>query len=243
MRIFAIFCALLVWSFEASAQPQGGALEFDHVWIVVSPGAPEREAFERAGFRVAPARPREGLGVSSVSIELLNAAIELVWVDPSVPVARGNEQFVERLRSGASPIAVALRRTAGSADRLPFESWPVTTPSGMIEVLTPRAQTKAVNVFVVPHAIARSEAAAAEAIANNTLPAALYQHPNGAQRITKVSIAAPSRALLPTVAQKIGDANLEFVEGPEWLVEITLDGGMKTRSRDFGPALPLVIHF
>src|SRR5260370_22660118 len=65
-------------------------LEFDHVWIVVTRDAPERAALERAGLTISPNVNRnDGQGTASVSAEIFNGYIELMWPDPTVSVAAG----------------------------------------------------------------------------------------------------------------------------------------------------------
>ena len=50
-------------------------VELDHFSLWVSPGAPERAAFEKLGFRIAPAINRhEGQGTASCTIEFWNGA-------------------------------------------------------------------------------------------------------------------------------------------------------------------------
>src|SRR3982750_4638210 len=64
-----------------------GAFEIDHLWIAVSPGAPERTALEQAGFQVAAkVNSHAGQGTSSVTVELDNGFLELIYADPAVPV-------------------------------------------------------------------------------------------------------------------------------------------------------------
>jgi hypothetical protein len=53
-------------------------LTLSHCWIVVSTGAPERTALEKAGFRIAPTVNRhDGQGTASITVELLNGFLEL----------------------------------------------------------------------------------------------------------------------------------------------------------------------
>ena len=71
----------------ASSEPQ---LEFDHVWIVVTRDAPEHAALERAGLKISPdVNHHDGQGTASISAEVLNAHIELIWPDPTVSVSQG----------------------------------------------------------------------------------------------------------------------------------------------------------
>ena len=85
---------------DAGAAPAPGRFEVDHVWIVVSPGAPERSALERLGLIVAPGiNEHTGQGTASVTFELTNAFIELVWVDPAARMAPGLDRKSTRLNS------------------------------------------------------------------------------------------------------------------------------------------------
>jgi hypothetical protein len=106
-------------------------LTLSHAFIVVTTGAPERRALEKAGFRIAPTVNRhDGQGTASVTAELLNGFLELTYPDPTVPVSpalqAGAEKF--RLRSawretGYSPIAIAFDRTPATPEKFPFPTW------------------------------------------------------------------------------------------------------------------------
>jgi hypothetical protein len=101
-------------------------LEFDHLWIMVTQNAPERSALERAGFLISPDLNRhDGLGTASVTVEFENSYLELLWLDPTVPISPGLERAVEKFRqrtlwrtSGWCPIAIGFRRTASSSEAL-----------------------------------------------------------------------------------------------------------------------------
>jgi len=100
MRKTILLIGLALLPFTASPQGATPNLEFDHVWIVVSPDAPERAALERAGFRVSPnVNHNDGQGTSSISVEFQNSYIELMWPDPKVAVASGREAVVEKFRN------------------------------------------------------------------------------------------------------------------------------------------------
>src|SRR5258705_11443232 len=103
-------------------------LEFDHVMIHVAPGAPERAALERAGFRIAPdVNHHEGQGSASITVEFENCFLELVWRDDSVSVAPELARIAQRFQrqgawrtSGWSPFRIGLRRSSSGPDSLPF---------------------------------------------------------------------------------------------------------------------------
>src|SRR5215831_10741647 len=83
----------IVVSLARATVPTGASvpgIELDHVWIMVSPDAPERSALERAGFEISKdVNHHEGTGTSSITVEFENTYLELVWPDPKVPVSSG----------------------------------------------------------------------------------------------------------------------------------------------------------
>src|SRR5215468_11127753 len=101
MLLRAVACLLVVGcggdpgrgAAQAPEAPRGPpTFEVDHVWIVASPGAPERTALERAGFQVAAkVNQHEGQGTASVTVELDNGFLELLYVDDAVSIAPGRE--------------------------------------------------------------------------------------------------------------------------------------------------------
>ena len=133
--------ALIAFACVGATAVGAPELEFDHVWIVVSRDAHERAALERAGLKILPNVNRnDGQGTASVSAEFLNAYIELIWPDPTVPVAPGAERGVEKFKnrmnwrtSGWSSIGIALHRT-GPSTKLPFPIWSI-APIGCLREL------------------------------------------------------------------------------------------------------------
>jgi hypothetical protein len=254
MRHFPRLIACLGLFVSVSRAVAAADLEFDHVWIVVSRDAPERLALERAGFKISPNINRnDGQGTASVSTEFFNAYIELMWPDPTVPVAPGAERGVEKFKnrmnwrtSGWSPIGIALHRT-GPNTTLPFPTWsiaPEWMPTGSaIEILTPRDDTKSPSFFIEPPALAVKEEANRK-LPENDPRRASFQHPIGVERITAIRIVRP-KAYQPispfTYLEKAGVLKSE--EGNEWAVDVTFDHGRKAQTKDFRPDLPLIIHY
>ena len=223
----------------ASAPPRQ-KLQFDHIWLFVQAGAPERAAFEKAGFVVDPQVSRhDGQGTASVSVEFDDGYIELMWLDTSVNVVPEAQRAVEKFRqrtawrtSGWSPFGINLSPTTpGDIPTLPFPTWDINMPwmdGSFIRILTARDDTASPSVSIHPKATHQ--------------PA--DPHPNGTKRISHVRIVAPpGYKPVPAMlyAQQIGA--IELGTGNEWLAEITLDGGRKRVTRDLRPDLPLVIKY
>jgi hypothetical protein len=232
----------------AAASPTPSHLEPDHVWIMVSPNAPERTALERAGFQISPDLNRhEGQGTASVTSEFENFYLELMWPDATVPVAPGLERAAEKFRqrmlwrtSGWCPIGMGFRRTTQAEVNLPFSTWSVTAPwlpaGSSIVMLTPRDDTHSPSVFITPSALTDTHEQAARA--------ARFHHPIGVRRLTAIRLLLP-KAYQPieplTYLQKSHLLGVEQGEG--WLVELTFDGGKGKKTKDLRPELPLVIRY
>lgn len=241
-------------AFGFSANP---TLEFDHAWIMVTAGAPERTALEKAGFKISPnVNHHEGQGTSSVTAEFQNSFLELMWPDPNVSVAPGREAAVEKFRqrmlwrsSGWCPIGIGLRRAvAADTTPMPFPTWTISLPwmppgSG-IEMLTARDDTKSPSLFIPPRSLEVNESANREKIRRGAAEASMFAHPNKLQRITAIRLVSP-KTYKPveaiTYLEKAGV--FELRPGQEWLLELTFDNGKKRETKDLRPDLPLIVHY
>ena len=247
------FALLLVVPRAHAATPN---LQFDHVWIVVHPDAPERAALERAGFRISPdVNHHDGQGTSSITAEFQNSYIELMWPDQKVSVAPGREAVVDKFRNrmlwrttGWCPIGIGLHRTSADNDPFPFPTWTINMPwmpaDSRIEILTARDDTKSPSFFVEPRALAVDEVKNRVAIQNKSPDAAIFHHPLGVQRVTGVHLVSPGAyqpAPAVTYLEKLGVVSVQ--PGKEWLLELTFDDGKQGKSKDLRPNLPLVIRY
>jgi hypothetical protein len=228
--------------------PHTPTFEVDHLWIVASPGAPERTAFEQAGFQVAPkVNQHDGQGTASVTVELDNGFLELMYVDDAVPVGpaleRVTAQFKQRAAwrtSGYSPLGIGVRRLAGAPDVFPFPTFKVTAPwisdGKFIEILSPRDTPAVLRLFVPAHPSIGPDA--------DPVDPATRIHPNKTHRLTAVRVIAPSADALPPAARFLADHGAAtFDVGTEWLLEVTLDDGDQRITRDLRPTLPLLIRY
>jgi Glyoxalase-like domain len=242
----ALFLALAgIHAEPAVAQSK---IEFDHIWVTVSPNAPERTALERAGFQISPDINRhDGQGTASITVEFQNSYLELIWPDSTVSVEPGLERAAEKFRqrmlwrsSGWCPIGVGLRRTAPTKEPLPFSTWSWTAdwmPKGSaMEMLTPRDDTRSPALFLEPQALTNGD--------EQLKRASRFHHSIGVQRITSVRLISP-KTYKPIEAlaflQKHGVLKNE--SGDEWLAELTFDGGKEHRTKDLRPDLPLVVRY
>ena len=247
-------CGLLSAAWGMSLAADAPPLHLTHGWIVVKTGAPERVALQKAGFRIAPTVNRhEGQGTASITVELLNGFVELMYPDPDVPVAPELKAGAEKFRlksawreSGYSPFGIVFDRTPTTPKPLPFPTWTVSADwmdqGTFIEMMTPRELPRAVSLSISSHASSTNETEN-EALARDPVKGRMFLHPNGARRLTGMRVTAPGAEFLPPAAGWIaGQGLMKFDVGKEWLLEVTLDNGRQGATRDLRPELPLVIR-
>jgi hypothetical protein len=245
-----MFVAPVGPTFATEAPP----LTLSHGWIVVATGARERSALEKAGLRIAPTVNRhEGQGTASVTVELLNGFLELIYPDPAVPVSLASQAGAEKFRrksawreTGYSPFGIVFDRTPATPEKFPFATWRVSADwmgkGTFIEMMTPKEMPRAVSLSISSHpATPESEN---EVLARDPVKGAMFLHPNGARRLTGMRVVAPSADRLPPAASYIADHGLvKFDVGSRWLLDVTLDGGKQGVTRNLEPDLPMVIHY
>ena len=208
---------------------------------MVTTGAPERAALEKAGFQIAPTVNRhDGQGTASVTVELENGFLELIYPDPTVPVSPALKAGAEKFRvksawrtNGSSPLGIVFDRTGATPQTFPFPTWKVSAEwmdkGTFIEMLTPREMPKAVSLSISSHVFRQTET---------------VSHPNGARRLTALLVVAPSADALPPATSYIASKGLmKFDVGSEWLLDVTLDNGAQRVTKDLRPDLPMVIHY
>jgi len=230
----------------SSATTQPG-LELDHVWLMVSPDAPEREVLTRAGFQISPDTNRhDGQGTASMTVEFENAYLELMWPDSTVTVEPDLERAAEKFRqrmlwrtSGWCPIGVGFRRTGASNDPWPFPTWSWSAewmPKGSVmEMLTPRDDTRSPALFIEPWVLTDTAEQAARG--------SRYRHSLGVHRVSAIRLISP-RSYQPIAS--LGYLRerhlLTLATGDQWIIEMTFDEGAAGQSKDLRPDLPLVVR-
>lgn len=230
-------------------------LTLSRAWLVVTPGAPERNALEQAGFRIAPTVNRhDGQGTASITVELFNGFLELMYPDPTVPVSPALQAGAEKFRlksawreTGYSPIGVVFDRTAMTPEKFPFATWRVSVDwmekGTFIEILTPKEMPKAVSLSISSHSENTSESEN-EKLAGDPAKGAMFLHPNGARRLTGLRVVAPSPENFPPAAAYLAEHKLaRFDVGEHWLLDVTLDNGKQGVIKTLEPTLPMVIRY
>lgn len=241
-------CIVMILDAEGNAQRT--RLDVDHVFIMVPRDASsESQLLRNHGFVVDTTRNRHvGQGTASRGVYFGNAYIELLWADPDVRIDDDESRaFAERVarasnwkQSTISPFGVGVRRVnAGDSITAPHQrhtaAW--MRPGTVMEILTPKGEPNAFELFVVPEYMA--------------VPAWIgglrekrphyLAHSTGAQSITAVEIRGPA-SHRPHALSAVEVAQLRFTEADEALLVIELDGGVKGKTVDLRPGLPVVVR-
>jgi hypothetical protein len=251
VRFAGLLAASIAPTFAADTPP----LTLSHAWIVVTTGARERTALEKAGFRIAPTVNRhEGQGTASVTVELLNGFLELIYPDPTVPVSSALQAGAEKFRlksawreTGYSPIGIVFDRSPATPEKFPFATWRVSADwmekGTFIEMMTPKEMPKAVSLSISSHPTSTRESEN-QMLARDSVKGAMFLHPNGARRLTGLRVVTPSADGFPPAASYIaGHGLVKFDVGSRWLLDVTLDNGGQGVTKDLEPDLPMVIHY
>jgi Glyoxalase-like domain len=230
------------------------AVELDHVYIWVQPGAPEAAILEREGFRVDPtATHHVGSGTSSRSVLFENAYLELLYLDSTVTDSAltamektANHSRAQWRNNAAPAFGLGLRRRAGAADSLPFPTIrnhkPWMMPGTDIRATTTIDQLEAPDVFVVPAYMALP--AWIESVRSDSRQSGLLQHPSRVRQLTHVRLSlVDPKGLVASVRALASAGVVEIDRGSAAVATLTFDGGRRGVVRDLRPSLPLVIRY
>lgn len=242
-RILLASCAV-----APTIAAQTPRLELDHVYVVVQPGGvKEIAALQAAGFHIAPPKKHDGEGTTSVAAFLDNAYIELMWLDSTLSVTPEHAAAARQFQAAQSwrvsrhsPFGVGLRRLPGEVAKFAFpierEPAPWIDANAAYEILNQRADSLAVDLFVVP------PGAAVPTWIDRVRKRSpdLLNHPGGEHRITAVRIYGTIEQQPSTLA-RVGPAAVETRIASEPLLEIYIDGGVRNSRTDLRPALPVVL--
>lgn len=248
----------LLWGFQSALYAQ--ELAVDHLWIRVSPDAPEASALAEAGFQfqefdqattVAPIAANDsriiqhrGQGTAGMYVRFHNIYLELIWVhDPELLKQVAPKHGKTLLDSRESPIGIGLRHVGEDASSLPFESsshWAPWMRPPLIALPTATHDASAQGhpaIFVVPRYLRWD----LRAQANPRILESAKHRPN-LKKVTLIRLHGPAQSLRSESVQYLLDARLiEFFPSESHLLELEFDNQTE-EIIDFRPTLPLVIY-
>ena len=214
-------------------------VELDHLFICVSPGAPEAEELIRFGLREGPPNQHPGQGTANRRFSFLNAMIELIWVHDQQEAQSAAtrptqlwERWSERQR-GSCPYGICVRPADAAGDAIPFPAWtyqPSYLPDPLAMHIGEAKITEPMWVYLAFMRRAHREAN-------------FVEHACGLRVITALTMTTP--VLFKSAASHImGEQNVIATQtGTGYLLEVEFDHRRNDQSRDFRPHLPLIFRF
>ena len=226
------------------------ALEIDHLFILVSKDAPERQALVEAGFRDSGDTARhEGQGTASMFFFFENAYFELAWTEDEQELREGLGDDAESMlargswrKTGASPFGIGMRfRDGGEGRQLTFPcklysaEW--MRPGTTAQIVKDLSEIREPQYFVVP------EYMALPSWIETKQPLAT-EHPVGTRRLTGVRVTVAGEKGFTDNTRKLIEAGvLQAVLGEHHCLTLTFDYHAQGKTVDLRPTLPLVVQY
>lgn len=238
-------------------------LEVDHLNIWVQHPEKMKQLFLDIGFTVVPDSStsiHHGQGTSGKYFQFLNTYLELIYVQKQQEFDNNNNEntsldFSERAnfqKNNALPFGIALKQKKYNPKKIPFKTikyhqkW-----MGENNHIYASEQSKnnlqEPSVFVVYPDIEsetfQSMSALNKFSTDNDYWKAFFKHPNGAEKITKITITSTDLDLKNETMRAINKIdNLTLKKGKEHLMELVFDDNVQGKSFDLRPNLPLIIY-
>jgi glyoxalase-like protein len=225
---------------QVKHKEEGMALEFDHIFICCSPGAPEGDALVRLGFIEGSPNTHPGQGTANRRFFFDNAFVELLWVSDPAEVRSEQtrrtklwERWSQRA-SGACPFGIVFRPKDGHAAPAPFATWkycPNYLPSGLAIEFAEDIPLDEPELVYLPF-IQRSGPPAHEPT----------KHALPIRQVCGIEIGLPSVACLSQSSQTVRSAGLiAYRFAAEHVLELTFFAAQEI-TLDLRPTLPLLLR-
>ncbi|TFW30368.1 VOC family protein [Duganella callida] len=207
----------------------------DHIFIRATPDAPEAAALREFGLTEGSGNRHPGQGTANRRFFFANAFLELLWLtdvaEATSDITAPTHLYERLTQDDTSPFGICFR-PSGAGESAAFPCWPYRPaylPPGMqIDFAEDAPLAEPMWFFF---------AAAQAPAASGVEP---VHHPVGAQNITAVEVTVPQTAPLSAAARA---SRISFKQGAAHLLAITFDHAMRGLSKDFRPALPLIIRY
>ncbi len=216
-------------------------LELDHMFVVVTYGAPEMATLVRAGFKEGERNRHPGQGTASTGVFFEDSYVEFLWLEDrreaeSTAIRRTCLAQRADPEQTALPFGFGFRCAADSKSSIPFSTWayrPPYLPNGAAIPTGNNSDRLAEPLlFVLPWKSGPGYGCPT--------------HPNGARRVTEVSLTLgqvdePSDEFTAFCA--LGLVNVSVGEDSVPVLEVELDDSSARESLDMRPAVPLVVRW
>lgn len=215
------------------------SLELDHVFILVSEGAPEADKLIEFGFSEGEPNTHPGQGTSNRRFFFNNMMLELLWVsniDEAKSELTKPTMLWERWngRNNTSPFGIIFKPSNGG---VPFENWeykPKYLPDGISFLVGNNSGIlNEPIIFIMPNR--------GRPISNKNLP---LPNISGFRNVSSLHVKLPQISSPSAILQNIGRLEkISFIESENNIMEIGFDGETNGNSKAFLPDLPLVIKW
>ncbi|QKX05846.1 hypothetical protein HN014_13320 [Aquimarina sp. TRL1] len=238
-------------------------LKVDHLNIWVEHPEKAKQLLIDIGFTTVPdsdTTPHQGQGTSGKYFHFLNSYLELIFVYDQQEFDKNNEtntslDFSQRAnfhKNNALPFSVALKLKEYSPEKIPFETikyqqaWMGENNSIYVSK-NAKTNLQEPSVFVVYPDIESGTFQSMSDLdnfpTNDDHWKSFFKHPNGAKKITKITITTTDLDLKTETIQAVNSIdNIAIKNGAEHLMELYFDDNIQRRSFDLRPELPLIIY-
>lgn len=238
-------------------------LQLDHLNIWVKNPQKAKERLIEIGFTAVPDSMSEihhGQGTTGRYFNFLNTYLELIFVYDQNEFEENSMNnsgldFMERANfesNGASPFSVALKIEDYNLNKIPFETvsyhqeW-MGEGNSIRSAKSSKKHLATPSIFVVYPEIEwrtyESLTALQDVPSDDDSWKELWKHPNGAEKLTGISITSKDLELNTEAITAINELeNININVGEEHLLELYFDNNLQGKSHDLRPEIPLIIY-
>lgn len=219
-------------------------VELDHVFIRATVGAPEAAELVEFGLSEGTPNRHPGQGTACRRFFFRNAMLELLWVEDSSEAQGALARPLmlwERCSAGtggASPFGVCVRPADPVVAEAPFSTWeyrPTYQPDSLAILIASGSPVEEPLWFYMGFGRRPDRAP--------VLQRQPVAHAVGFREVTGLRLTSPVAMWSDAMAAMVREQVISIQRGTEHLLEITFDGGVHGRSRDFRPRLPLIFRW
>lgn len=241
----------------------GNNLEVDHLNIWVNNPKTAKQKLIDAGFTAEPdslSAIHHGQGTSGRYFRFLNGYLELIFIHNQQEFLQNNTQnpnldFAERANfkeNGASPFSIALKLKEYKVDNIPFQTvkyrqkW-MGNNNAIYASKSSKTNLHEPSVFVIYPEIESGTFKSMSDLENfpteNDFWKAFFKHPNGAEKITNITITSSNTNLNSKTIKRLNHLKeVRIKNGENYLLELSFDYNKQKKTIDLRPELPIIVH-
>jgi hypothetical protein len=217
------------------------AVELDHIFLLVSVGAPEADLLSALGLTEGQPNRHPGQGTACRRFFFANAYLELLWVEDPAEVQgevarplRFFERWSQRA-GGACPFGLVFRL---GQEAVPFSAWEYRPPY----LPPPQGFHMGVNSDCVEEPLLVCFQGGRRPDARPAQSRQPLEHQAGLREVTALRIHSPRTAFQSAALRAaVQTGTFALLPGPTHLAEIGFDGEHKGKRADLRPAMPIVL--